>query len=57
MKETRLQRAKEKQSWSLEDWIKVIFSDESVFAKMMMLELFSGAVLIKHIKMMPKKNQ
>lgn len=56
MKETRLQRAKEKQSRSLEDWIKVIFSDESVLAKMM-LELFSGAVLIKHIKMMPKKNQ
>ena len=28
-KKTRLQRAKGKQSWSVDDWMKVIFSDES----------------------------
>ena len=28
-KKTRLQWAKEKQSWSVDDWMKVKFSDES----------------------------
>uniref|UniRef100_A0A672Q5G6 Transposase Tc1-like domain-containing protein n=1 Tax=Sinocyclocheilus grahami TaxID=75366 RepID=A0A672Q5G6_SINGR len=28
-KTTRLQWSKEKQSWSVHDWMKVIFSDES----------------------------
>ena len=47
----RLKLAKEKQSLHVENWMEVIFSDknsvvnqESVLAKVMMLELMSGAI-------------
>uniref|UniRef100_A0A3Q1GH88 Transposase Tc1-like domain-containing protein n=1 Tax=Acanthochromis polyacanthus TaxID=80966 RepID=A0A3Q1GH88_9TELE len=49
---TRLQWAKEKQLWTVDYWMKVVFSDESAaFGQVMMVELSVGAVSMIFMKM------